>query len=123
MVVVVSRDHRVGRGKLVHAGQMTMPRKSAILLLVLSLLAPVGPARANKIILLKQLVVGCADKADLARVAKDLPKDARCIELSKGPVKIDRVEGTYTCVYRASNPCLWVPSELIGESIMDDGAF
>jgi hypothetical protein len=102
---------------------MTMPRKFRILMLVLSLLAPLGPARANKIILLKQPVLGCVDKADLARAGKDLPKDAHCIQLSKGPVKIHRVEGTYTCVYRAANPCLWVPSELIGESIMDDGAF
>lgn len=106
-----------------------MPMKFRILMLVLSLLAlfallaPLGPARANEIILLKQPVLGCADKADLARAGKDLPKDARCIQLSKGPVKIQRVEGTYTCVYRASNPCLWVPSELIGESIMDDGVF
>lgn len=100
-----------------------MPKKFATLMLALSLLAAVGPARANKIILLKQPVLGCAQKADLARAAKDLPKAARCIELAKGPVKIDRIEGTYTCVYRASNPCLWVPSELIGESIMDDGVF
>jgi hypothetical protein len=113
----------VGYGKFIHAGQLTMPRKFRILMLVLSLLAPLGPAHANKIILLKQPVLGCADKADLARAGKDLPKDARCIQLSKGPVKIQRVEGTYTCVYRASNPCLWVPSELIGESTMDDGAF
>jgi hypothetical protein len=105
---------------------MTMPRKFRILMLVLSFLAllpPLGPARANKIILLKQPVLGCADKADLARAGKDLPKDARCIQLSKGPVKIQQIEGTYTCVYRASNPCLWVPSEVIGESIMDDGVF
>jgi hypothetical protein len=119
----------VGYGKFIHAGQITMPMKFRILMLVLSLLAlfallaPLGPARANEIILLKQPVLGCADKADLARAGKDLPKDARCIQLSKGPVKIQRVEGTYTCVYRASNPCLWVPSELIGESIMDDGVF
>jgi hypothetical protein len=108
---------------------MTMPRTFGILTLVpsllalLALLAPVGPAQANNIILLKQPVLGCADKADLARAGQDLPKDARCIQLSEGPVKIRRVEGTYTCVYRGSNPCLWVPSELIGQSIMDDGVF
>jgi hypothetical protein len=100
-----------------------MPDMFKIFLLVLALFAPAATARANKIILLKQSVLACADKADLARVGKDLPKDARCIQLSKGPVKIHRVEGTYTCVYRTSNSCLWVPSELIGESIMDDGAF
>jgi hypothetical protein len=52
-----------------------------------------------------------------------MPKAARCIELSAGAVKIRRVEGTYTCVYRGSDPCLWVRSELIGVSIMDDGVF
>jgi hypothetical protein len=123
IVPFVSKDYRVGHGKLIHAGQMMMPWKFRILMLVLSLLAPFGPARADKIIVLKQPVLGCANKADLARAGKDFPKDARCIQLSKGPVKIHRIEGTYTCVYRPSNPCLWVPSELIGESIMDDGAF
>jgi hypothetical protein len=105
---------------------MTMPRTFAILTLVpllSALLAPVGPAQANNIILLKQPVLGCADKADLARAGNDMPKAARCIELSAGAVKIRRVEGTYTCVYRGSDPCVWVRSELIGVSIMDDGVF
>src|ERR1700731_1150395 len=47
------------------------------------------PPRGNKIILLKQPVFGCADKTDLARAGKDSAKDARCIQLSKGPASAD----------------------------------
>jgi hypothetical protein len=75
--------------------------------------------------------VACADKADLTRIGTALPQGAappakahgHCLQVGPGLVKIDRVEGTYSCVHQSSDRCLWVPSELIGGAVRYDGAF
>jgi hypothetical protein len=91
--------------------------------LVVSMLASVSAATANPILMLKHSVVGCLDKSDLTRAASEPPNDGRCVRIEKGQVRIERVEGTYACVRRPQQSCLWVPSESIGLSILDDGAF
>jgi len=102
-------------------------------LLVVSLLMPVVSAQADRIIRLKRPVIGCVDKTDLGRFAvpdghsqtsKPLgANNARCVRLSPGPIRIERVEGTYACVHSARYSCLWVRSEQIGISTQYDGAF
>jgi hypothetical protein len=108
------------------------------ILFVLSLLALAAPAHANSYVRLKEPVFGCAEKADMEKLThliKDLPSgsfkneavrayaDAHCIELTPGTFRIDRGDRTFVCLHRTPFPCLWVPSELTGAPLFDDGVF
>jgi hypothetical protein len=109
-----------------------MPWTFSAALVLLLLLAPGALARGGKIIQLKQPIIGCTDKADLGQVPAELPKDisswempladwqGQCSLLSPGRGRIERVEGTYTCLEAPRHSCLWVRSEEIGVPIVGD---
>jgi hypothetical protein len=114
---------------------MTMARPGAAGLSVLLLSGFVAAARADKVVELKQPVIGCAAKADLghfphpsagdiSQPEMPLPyRSGRCIRLARGPIRVERVEGTYTCVRASRHSCWWVRSEEIGMPIKNDSAF
>jgi hypothetical protein len=116
-----------------------MPSFSS-LLLIFALQANAPLIRANFLPEMKQPFFGCAEKADLEhliRLMTRLPPGAdpradalsygraRCTQIPRGIVSIERSEGDFSCVRsRASQRmCLWVPRELIGNSKLDDGVF
>jgi hypothetical protein len=110
------------------------------LLLIFTLQAHEPAMRANFLPEMKQPFFGCAEKADLEHLIRLMarsPRGAgqnedalilfrtRCIRIPKAIVNIERREGDFACVRarKSQRTCLWVPGELIGDSVLDDGVF
>jgi hypothetical protein len=115
-----------------------MPTILGSFLITLSLQPYPHLTPVNSLQELKQPFLGCAQKADLDRVVKMMDESsgvekakralrygrAHCVQLQKGIVSVVRRLGDDTCVVRRPyQSCLWVPTELIGSSFLDDGAF
>jgi len=108
------------------------------LLLIMALQADARFAHANTLQEIKQPFFGCAEEADLEyliELMNQLPEGsgrrhalaygrARCIQIPKQTIKIERGDGNFAYVWTSqSRRWLWVPSELIGSSGLDDGVF
>jgi hypothetical protein len=117
------------------AGATKMQRIFAAFVLLLLSIVSVAPAQADNIIQLKHPIIGCTEKADLGHFSAELPpgisradtplayRQGRCIRIPIGPIRIERAEGTYTCLQARRHSCLWVRSEEIGRPIIGDEPF
>jgi hypothetical protein len=118
---------------------MAMPNFSS-LLLVFTLQANQPLTRVNFYFEMKQSFFACTEKTDLEHIMSlmtGLPWSvgqredalsygrAHCLQIPRGNVIVDRWEEDFFCVRPRSfrRVCLWVPSELIRNTHLDDGVF